>query len=287
MNTKEQISDKIKEVVKDNLRNYVDSVAGSANKAANMLTGVSNGYISLILTGKWENISDDMWRNVQKQVCSKKDWDIAETKGFKFISKAYYDACENSEAIGIKGSTGFGKTNAAENQNNPNFILVKCNEYFTPKTFLIEILSLLGKKGHTSSLADMVNVIVSTLLKMNKPLIVFDEADKLSDKVLYFFISLYNALQGKCGMVIQATEFLERRIEDGIAKGKKGYPEINSRIGGMFLKVPTPSLNDVKLVLNTNGIYEDEIITKIYNMSEGDLRIVKKKAKAFLMTKTA
>ena len=99
---------------------------------------------------------------------------------------------------------------------------------------------------------------------------------------MYFFISLYNALEGKCGLIIQATEFLEKRIDDGVLKGKKGYSEIYSRVGKVFLKVPKPSKEDVEDICRANGLYNDEFIQTIYNQADGDLRSVKTKVKAFL-----
>ena len=42
---------------------------------------------------------------------------------------------------------------------------------------------------------------------------VLDEADKLSDQVLYFFISLYNKLEDRVGIILCATDYLEKRIK--------------------------------------------------------------------------
>lgn len=281
--TNEAISDEIKEQITKDLRSYIDNVAGgSANKASKMLTNVSNSYISQILNNKWEALSDDAWRNLQKQVSARKGWNVAPIRGFRFLEKVYAEARLNAQTLGIVGSTGHGKTTPAVAQTEGNVFVVKSNEYFTPRTFLEEILSLMGKNGYGQSLAQMMNAIIKYLLKLDQPLIIIDEADKLNDKVLYFFISLYNALEDKCGLIIQATEFLRKRIEDGVLKGKKGYPEIHSRIGRLFLEVPRPNRADIAAVCKANGVYNEETITEIYNSSEGDLRSVKIKVTAYL-----
>lgn len=282
-NTNEGISDEIKEQITKDLRNYVDNVAGgSANKASKMLRNVSGAYISHVLNKNWKPLSDDAWRNIQNQVTARKGWEIVPTRGFVFLEKAYADARLNAQTLGIIGATGYGKTAAAIQQKEGNVFIVKSNEYFTPRTFLEEILSLMGKNGYGQSLAQMMNTIINTLLKLDHPLIVIDEADKLNDKVLYFFISLYNALEDKCGLIIQATEFLRNRIEDGALKGKKGYPEIYSRIGKVFLKVPKSTREDVANICKANGLYNEETITSIYNSADGDLRAVKIKVHAYL-----
>lgn len=283
MSTNQPISDHLKQKITNDLRNYVDNIAGSsANRASKMLKGISNGYISLILNEKWDPISDDAWRNLQKQVCTDGDWQIVETRGYQFLNQLFIDARLHSLTFGIIGNTGFGKTETAKSVDAPNVFVVKSNEYFSSRTFLEELLSLMGKSGYGYSVASMMNMIISSLLKMDNPLIIIDEADKLNDKVLYFFISLYNALEGRCGLIIIATPYLKKRIDDGVIKNKKGYHEIYSRIGRNFLEVPKPSKNDISRIIQANGITDELTITSIYNKSECDLRSVKRLVHAHL-----
>lgn len=275
--TKQQISEELKKQIAIDLRNYINTMAGgSANKASKLLKNVSNGYISLILNEKWEAISDDTWRNLQKQVSSTTEWRIVETRGYKFLSMLFTDARMHSNTFGIIGNTGYGKTQATELINGENVFVVKSNEYFTSRTFLEELLRLMGKSGYGNTSASMMEVIIQHLLRLDAPLIIIDEADKLNDKVLYFFISLYNALEGKCGLIIMATPYLKKRIDDGVHKSKKGYQEIYSRIGRHFLEVPKPSKADIFAIIEANGITDELAKAGIFNKSECDLRSVKR-----------
>ena len=54
---------KEKEQITESLRSYVEKYP-SQNKAVGSLKGTSAGTVSCILAGKWENISDAMWRKV-------------------------------------------------------------------------------------------------------------------------------------------------------------------------------------------------------------------------------
>ena len=56
-----------KSQIRENLRQYVAKFP-SQNKAAQSLTGISSATLSTLLQGKWENISDDMWRNLASQL---------------------------------------------------------------------------------------------------------------------------------------------------------------------------------------------------------------------------
>lgn len=62
-----ELTNKEKEQITGRLRMYVSKFA-SQNKAVASMKGTSAGTVSNILNGKWENISEDMWRKVSDQV---------------------------------------------------------------------------------------------------------------------------------------------------------------------------------------------------------------------------
>lgn len=67
----ESLSTKEKDAIRESLRTYVAKYP-SQNKAAGSLKNTSVGTISSIVNGKYENISDDMFRKIASQVgCGK------------------------------------------------------------------------------------------------------------------------------------------------------------------------------------------------------------------------
>ena len=102
------------------------------------------------------------------------------------------------------------------------------------------------------------------------------EADKLSDQVLYFFISLYNQLEGQCGLVLCATSFLEKRITRGVRFNRRGYQEIYSRIGRKFVKLQVVNDEDIAAVCRANGVTSAADIGAIIKDADCDLRRVKR-----------
>ena len=62
-----ELTNKEKEQIAVRLKTYVAKYA-SQNKAVASMKGTSAGTVSNILNGKWENISEDMWRKVSDQV---------------------------------------------------------------------------------------------------------------------------------------------------------------------------------------------------------------------------
>ena len=75
-----EITMKEKDAISESLRAYVAKYP-SQTKAAGSLKGVSVGTVSNILNGRYENISDEMFRNVASQVggVSATGWQIVET----------------------------------------------------------------------------------------------------------------------------------------------------------------------------------------------------------------
>lgn len=268
-----------KELIKEALERYV-AIKGSQNKAGNALVGISPATVSQIINNKWELIKDDMWRNLAAQLNLKnKSWNIVETKNFKELMEIFTDAQDNSLVMAVTGEAGCGKTvTAREYQaDNDNVFVLCCNEYWNRKLFMQELLREMGKNPAGDTVGEMMNDIVTTLKRMECPLIIMDEADKLSDQVFYFFITLYNKLEDHCGIIMMATDFLEKKVNRGLRLNKKGYKEIYSRIGRRFIALEPISVQDITEVCIANGLTAKEDIKEVVKGSENDLRRVRRK----------
>jgi len=275
-------------IKKQNIANALRDYCGryeSQNKAANSLKNVSPATISQMLNGNWELIKDEMWRNVAAQIGFKESkWEAVEIRGFKRMKQYLADAQENSLVIAITGEAGTGKSFAINNYvaNTKQAYALCCAEYWNRKMFLSELLAALGRDYTGFTVGEMMHEAVRTLKMQESPLLILDEADKLSDQVLYFFITLYNQLEDECGIVLCATNHLCKRIERGIKINKKGYKEIWSRLGRKCIELKGVSAADITAICNANGINEPGDIDAIIQESAGDLRRVRRKIHATL-----
>lgn len=268
-----------KQTIRTELERFV-SVKGSQNKAANALTGVSAATVSQILNDNWESISDEMWRSLGAQLRVKnKTWNIVETTNYKDLTGIFTDAQDNSLAMAVTGDAGCGKTLTAEaySRESQNVFVLSCSEYWNRKTFMQELLRAMGRGSSGDTLADMMADAIGALKRMELPLIILDEADKLNDQTLHFFITLYNKLEDQCGIVMMATDYLEKRILRGVRLNKKGYKEIYSRIGRRFIALRKTTDQDVIEVCAANGLESKTDIKAVVAESDADLRRVKRK----------
>ena len=111
---------------------------------------------------------------------------------------------------------------------------ILCSEDMKKSDFVREIAKQVGAPTDGTNLRDMLEYAISMIAFLNNPLIIFDEGDKLTDSVFNYFISIYNRLEGHSGIVFFSTDYIKRRMENGLRYNKKGYKEINSRIGRRF-----------------------------------------------------
>ena len=269
-----------KKQISEQLRAYCEQ-KGSQNKAAASLNGVSSATVSKVLAGNWDTIADDMWRSIAGQIGAGKTaegWQLVPTRAYKAMTFTLESSQRDALVVGVIGEAGSGKTEAIKTYTagGRNVYHLVCSEYWNRRTFMAKVLQTMGATYSGNTVADMMDTIVDTLKRKESPLIVLDEADKLSDQVLYFFISLYNQLEGHCGIIMTATRYLKARIEKGLRLNRKGYAEIYSRIGRKFVELPLLNSEDVAAVCVANGIAEPQTINGIVDEAEGDLRRVKR-----------
>ena len=270
---------KDKKQITAKLADYCNQV-GSQNKAANTMRGVSSATISQILNGNWELITDEMWRNVAAHIdYDANEWAVVETRQYKRLTSLLADAQTNALVYGVTGDAGSGKTATIKSYTaeHSNVLRMSCSEYWNRKKFLCELLRVAGLDYSGATIAEMMDDVIRDIKRKKSPLIILDEADKLSDQVLYFFITLYNELEDRCGLVLCATDFLEKRVKRGVNLNKKGYKEIHSRLGRKFIPLQVVNADDVAAVCAANGIVDPKTVTSIVDDCENDLRRVKRK----------
>ena len=184
--------------------------------------------------------------------------------------------------LAVTGSAGSGKTFAMTHytEKNKRVYMLGCSEFWNRKQFLAELLLAMGKDYSGYTIQEMMHEAVKQLKTTDRPLLILDEADKLSNQVFFFFITLYNKLENECGIALCATNHLEKRLREGIKFNRKGYNEIWSRIGRKCIELKGVGAADIAAICEVNGITQKNEIEKVINDSESDLRRVRRKVHA-------
>ncbi|WP_418943427.1 AAA family ATPase [Phocaeicola plebeius] len=252
------------------------------NRAAESLQGVSSATVSQLCNGKYELISDEMFVRIATQIGFAFDsWNLHEGKTFCEITFTLSDAQAYKNVTWIVGDAGCGKTTAAieYRRTHRNVFYILCSEDMRRSDFVREIAKQVGAPTDTTNLRDMLENAISMISFLGNPLLIFDEGDKLTDSVFNYFISIYNRLEGHSGIVFLSTDYIKRRMEAGLRYNKKGYKEINSRIGRRFFDVSPTEENDIYAICQANNLTDRadiEEVLKDAKRSDNDLRRVKR-----------
>lgn len=269
---------KEKELIATRLRDYC-AKQGGQNKAANSLKGVSSATISKILNSDWETIAEGMWHNVSKQIgLSAEGWSIVHTNVYEELTQLLDCAQRDSQVMAIVGSAGCGKSSTIRQYvaTHQEVYSITCSEYQNRGSWLSAVMEAMGLDPRGLSVAEKIGAVVRRLKRFDRPLLILDEADKMSDTVLYFFITLYNELEDHCGIVLSATQHLEKRLQKGLRIGRKGYEEVYSRIGRQCISLSVLSPEDISLVCTANGLTDGRKVRRIADEAQCDLRRVKR-----------
>jgi plasmid maintenance system antidote protein VapI len=267
------------------LQRYVERY-GSVRKAARSID-IPESLIRSIIKGE-ERVADATLHEVAAAVGYKVEkWEAVATTTYTRLTTIYTDAQENALVMAVCGRAGTGKTFTTKHyaQSHPDTIVVFCSEFWGKKQFLQELLKAMGADYQGCNISDMMDKAVRLIKRKESPLIVLDEADKLTDAVLYFFITLYNQLEDECGLILLATDYLEKRMTHGLRLKKKGYQEIWSRLGRKCVALRGLTQADIAMVCEVNGVDNAREIDSIIDDAEEDLRRVKRRVHAYLRKK--
>ena len=276
-----ELTKKEKDAISESLKAYVAKYP-SQTKAAGSLKNTSVGTVSNILNGLYEKISDDMFRNIASQVGAvNTGWQIVETGAYQEITEVLSDAQCWRNVTWIVGEAGCGKSTTARDylQEHKEVFYILCSEDMKKGDFVREIARMVGIRTEGFNIREVWGLILDDIIQMDAPLLVFDEADKLTEPVFHYFISLYNKLEEKCGVVFLSTDYITKRVLNGLRYKKPGYKEFYSRIGRKFYELEPTEASDVYAICTANGVTAKKDIDGVIKESsvcDFDLRRVKK-----------
>ena len=223
---------------------------------------VSPALITQMVKGNWDLIKDEKWLQVGK-ACGYDDteWQIADTINYKKVSKICDDAKAYKLFMIISDKAGIGKSAPLKSYSQSNaedsVFYIRCREW-AKREFLTELCTMLGIDiGKSYMHIDKLGMKVCEFFRKRsgmKPILIVDEADKLKDSALRWFIHLYNENEDDMGVIIAGTPHLEERIKRGVRLKKLGFDELDSRFGRAYLHLIGATFDCVKKICSVNGL---------------------------------
>lgn len=251
--------------------NHLQQKKISQNKLAETI-GVSNGTINNLVNEVWERLNESMLLKI-KSFFKSSEWSIIETYNFSTIHLACKEAREYKKMISIIGYAGAGKTTALQHyyKNNANTYLVTCGRSMRTKQLLSEILKALGVNFLASDY-EMIRMIIEELNKKESPLLIIDEASKLSPNALMYLQDIWDGIEDNSGIILAGVEYLLTNIKKGAEKNKIGMPEFYGRVS-KWIHLQQPEKEEVKAICVNNGLTDMDLIKSMYRA--GNFRVIR------------
>ena len=139
------------------------------------------------------------------------------------------------------------------------------------KQFLSEILKSLGV-SYLASDFEMVRMIIDELNKKESPLLIIDEASKLSPNALMYLQDIWDGIEDNAGIVIAGVEYLINNIKKGAEKNKCGMPEFYGRVS-KWIYLQLPEKKEIEAICINNGLTNQELIKSMHRI--GSFRLMR------------
>ncbi|WP_295714390.1 AAA family ATPase [Mucilaginibacter sp.] len=260
-----------KEKLMKEARQLINDFAGqkgmSKNKLAKKLE-VSGAVLSFIENGQHDQLSDEILKGIISHLKAGTDFKILGTVNFNSVQNTCRETQSKSLLNAVIGFTGAGKTEALKDYYNRerNVYYVQCKNSMNRKQFLYEVLSEMGH-NFMGSVYEMVKLICKQLNQHSEPpLLIIDEAGKLSTNVLLDLHDIRNATLYSAGILMAGCEYFKKNVEKAVEKDKTGYPEFYSRVVN-WNELTKPSKAEIAAICKANGVTDDDTIKDFCKLS--------------------
>lgn len=254
----------LKQEAKNLLVSFLETKKTSKVKLAKKI-GVSHSVLTYVTQEQWENVSDEtLYKIINALKINDEVYKIIKTTNYSTV----FNLCEKAKAwkhlYGLIGCTGSGKTTALKRfyKANKNVFYVECKHTMNRKQFFASILKELGI-NFAGTVYEMVTRIENEFNTLESPLLIIDEAGKLSHNLILDLHDLRNATMNSLGIVLAGCEYFKENLEKNVQRDKQGIPEFYSRIvQWQFLGTPTGE--EVSAICNINNVEYGEMTKRIY-----------------------
>lgn len=171
--------------------------------------GVSPATLSAIDNEQWNKISDSMLRRLENIVAQGSAASVYTTSDFEAVMKLCETAREHKLMIGLIGDTGTGKTTALNAfAYSKNVYKVSFEKSMNPRQFFKSLLREIGI-DFDDNVNSMIGRVAQELNMKKSPLLIIDEAGKITHPVMLYLHDLREKTMLNCGIVLAGMPYFK------------------------------------------------------------------------------
>lgn len=244
---------------------------GLSKAAFGKKCGVSSATLSFIENDSLEKISDEMVLKINSFINSYKVDGVYQSYDLLDTCKACDKARKYHLMIGIVADTGMGKTTAIKfYSQQKNVFYVSFCKSMKATQFFKELLREMAVP-FAGSLNEMIDKAAEELNKKENPLLIIDEAGKITHAMMLYLQELRDKTSSNCGIVLAGMPYFKANLQKYADKQKEGYAEFLRRVNIWHTYVGLKAKEKEEICLR-NGITDMEAIVELKRQSRfGDL----------------
>jgi DNA transposition AAA+ family ATPase len=250
-----------KNEIKIAITDYCEIKAISRNELA-VQVGVSSATLSNMLNDKWESIDDKMWLKVWNHVKDSIVPNLFNTADFQAVTALCDNVKTNNYMAGLIADYGMGKTTALKAfSRKENVFYIYYDFNMKPKHFFYELGKMLGF-DYDANVYDQVKRCCDTLNSLINPLIIIDEASKLTDSMLMTLHVLRDKTKHNCGILLSGMPYFKSNLIKKANKQKTGISEFLSRIM-IWHELEGLRNSEIEFICGSHGITDKKEIQRL------------------------
>lgn len=191
---------------------------------------VSDATLCALEKENWNSLSKSMLLKLWNFVNQDKVEELYQS--VDFVST--FNACEKARKycfmVGVTADTGMGKTTALRTYaRQKNVFYVSYDKTMNAGQFFIALLRELAIPFF-GTLNEMMNRAAEELNRLESPLVIVDEAGKLTHSMILYLQVLRDKTSGNCGLVLAGMPYFKANMQKYATREKEGYAEFLRRV---------------------------------------------------------
>ncbi len=221
---------------------------------------ISPAVLSHIENEKWEGVSEEVWLKIWHEVRPVEQGPLlVNTHNLTTAERVCGHAQHNQLMIALLGNTGLGKTTALERYaRRPRVYYVAYDKAMRPKDFFAALLQEMGV-SFAGSVYQMLGQIAAELNGKKAPLVIIDEAGKLTHQMYLYLHSLREKTKRNCGIVLAGMPYFQANLLKDVGRQKEGAAEFYRRIN-LWETLQKPTSAEKTAVCEAHGVTDPDTV---------------------------
>ena len=255
------------------LKKYIENLVARGSSAAELARrcGVSSAAMSQFRSDSYAANTDALADKIAAGLhYFENNRVVVDTvTSYRQVKMAFVAAKNKSKWFCISSRSGSGKTQSLIDLYNVSggneVVYLKCRKW-TARKFLTKLAQAMGER--VNRYQDNDEILDTIVNHMNRladklPILLIDDAGKLTHSAMNTLIPLYDDTLSRMGCIVAGTETLERNIKRWVGR-IEGYDEIDGRFSRNYISLMGATKRDVVDICMANGVECKEVAEEIW-----------------------